>query len=78
MAESPARKHSIELAGETAGQRADAGLAALLDISRSAAAVLLGEGNVSLEPSRTGCRQPACSRWPCRSARTRSRSWWKR
>jgi 23S rRNA pseudouridine1911/1915/1917 synthase len=49
MAESPARKHSIELAGETAGQRADAGLAALLDISRSAAAVLLGEGNVSLD-----------------------------
>jgi 23S rRNA pseudouridine1911/1915/1917 synthase len=49
MAEPPARKHSIELAGETAGQRADAGLAALLDISRSAAAVLLGEGNVSLD-----------------------------
>ncbi|MCG2623863.1 RluA family pseudouridine synthase [Arthrobacter sp. I2-34] len=49
MAETPGRTYSIELAGGTAGQRADAGLAGLLGISRSAAAVLLGEGNVSLD-----------------------------
>jgi 23S rRNA pseudouridine1911/1915/1917 synthase len=49
MAETPAQLRSIELAPETAGRRADAGLAELLGISRSAAAVLLGEGHVSLD-----------------------------
>jgi 23S rRNA pseudouridine1911/1915/1917 synthase len=49
MAEMGGQPRSIELAADTAGQRADAGLAALLGISRSAAAVLLGEGNVSLD-----------------------------
>ncbi|NKX49550.1 RluA family pseudouridine synthase, partial [Arthrobacter deserti] len=43
------RLRRIELTAGTAGQRADAGLAGLLGISRSAAAVLLGEGNVSLD-----------------------------
>jgi 23S rRNA pseudouridine1911/1915/1917 synthase len=42
----------LDLAAETAGRRADAALADLLGISRSAAAVLLGEGNVSLDGRR--------------------------
>ncbi|NKX54932.1 RluA family pseudouridine synthase [Arthrobacter mobilis] len=52
MAAADGPLRSIELAPGTAGQRADAGLAALLGISRSAAAVLLGEGNVRLDGRR--------------------------
>ncbi|GAB3524745.1 RluA family pseudouridine synthase [Arthrobacter monumenti] len=47
-------RHSIQVSEENAGQRADAGIASLLGVSRSAAAAMCSEGHVSANGSVLG------------------------
>ena len=66
----PGGHHRFTVTEDLAGSRVDAGLARLMDISRSQAAVLIAEGNVTSNAGKVG--NPSNSPWaPC------SRSWYR-
>ena len=76
------RSRQFTVPEELAGARVDAGLSRLMDISRSQAATLIAEGNVSSNAKRVG---QVRSSWPpapcstswCRTAGTPWKSWRK-
>ena len=83
MAAEPApHAPALHRPGGLAGTRVDAGLARLMDISRSQAATLIAEGNVSSNGKAVGKvpqarRRAPCSTSWCRTAGTPWKSWRK-